>query len=600
MVKSRSRRWLWAAATAAIAALTGAGVWWSMRGATPIPVAGPTIRAELPVPLNLPFLQGKDDRIIALSPDGRTLASVSPSHNAIVLRDLETGDTRTVVEGGEVGQPFFSPDSQFLAFVQGGGGTFRRSVWGSIKKIAITGGAATVIADGIIGLKGSDWAEDGYIYYCPAPGMGLWRAPAERPGTPERLTEPDAKQGEKTHRHPFVLPGGHAVLYSLGTSRDTTFDNARIEVLDLRDRSRHRLVEGGFAPMYVPTGHLVYQRAGQLLAVKFDPATLSTSGAPVVVADGVANHPEAGTSYHTFSRSGLLMFIPAGPKPVGQFVAVDRQGRSTKLAEGPTQLTSGSLSPDGRRLALDPDGATQQIAILDFSRNLIQPLTFEWDNANPIWTPDGTRLVYRSNTGGGARRLFWQAADGSDKPEALMKVPSEARDEIPTSVFDKLVLFDTLDANSKVDVWVLSLDDRTSRPLVQTPFDEGGASFSPDGRWVTYQSNQSGRWEIWLQRYPLSGSRVQVSRNGGTRPTWMPDGRSIVFEQDDDMMMAAISDAGPGTPVKLFSLEPNDIFLDVTRDDRILVRRTTTPPTPSLALIVNWFDHVRQASGRTR
>ena len=428
--------------------------------------------------------------------------------------------------------------------------------------------------------------------------MGLWRASADRPGTPERLTEPDAKQGEKTHRHPFVLPGGHAVLYSLVTSRDTTFNNGRIEVLDLRDRSRHRLVDGGFAPMYLPTGHLLYQRAGQLLAIKFDPATLSTSGAPVVVAEGVANHPQAGTSYHTFSKSGLLVFISDGPTPTGQFVAIDREGRVTKLAEGPAQLTSGSLSPDGRRLAIDPDGATQQIAIVDFSRSLIQPLTFEWDNANPIWTPDGQRLVYRSNTGGGARRLFWQAADGSDKPEPLMKATPDPRDEIPTSVFGNLVLFDTLDTNSNVDIWVLSLDDRTSRPLVQTPFGEGGARFSPDGQWVTYQSNQSGRWEIWLQRYPLSGSRLQVSRNGGTRAMWTHDGRSIVFEQGADLMISAVSDNIPNTPVKLVTLAANDIFIDVMRDDRILVRRTTTPPAPSLALIVNWFDHVRQVAGQ--
>ncbi len=600
--RSRSKAmWPWAAATVLVAAITGLGVWLSMRGAAPAAISGPAIRAELSLPgFELPFLVGKDDSLIALSPDGRWLASVGPAHATILLRNLETGESRTLVEGGEVGEPFFSPDGQFLAFVQGGGGTTRTAVWGSIKKIAVTGGAATVIADGIIGIKGGAWSEDGYIYYCPAPGMGLWRASADTPGTPERLTDPDPTQGEKTHRHPFVLPGGRAVLYTLGTSRITTFDDARIEVLDLRDRSRHKLVDGGTAPMYLPTGHLVYERAGQLLAVKFDPDSLSTSGAPVVVADGVANLSASGTSYHTFSKSGLLMFIPLGPKPVGQFVALDRQGKADKMADAPTILTSGSLSPDGRRLAIDPDGATQQIGILDLSRNLSQPFTFEWDNAYPLWTPDGSRLIFRSNVGGGARRLFWQAADGSGKPEALTKAGA---DEIPTSIHDKLVVYETFDAKSGVDIWILSLDDRIPRPLVQTPFDESGARFSPDGHWLTYQSNQSGRWEIWLQRFPAAGSRVQVSQAGGTRAMWMPDNRTIVFQQGNDVMSATVSEGGTSTPVKLSALEPNDILLDVTRDSRILIRRTTTPPAPSLALIVNWFDHVRRVtaqSGPTR
>ncbi len=584
----------WVALTVLVAMIAGLGVWWAMRSPATV-VDRPLLRAELSLPgLRLPFQFGKDDTILALSPDGRQLATLTPDHSTLMLRDLETGVSRTLVTGGELGEPIFSPDSRFVAFVQGGGGTIRTAVWGAIKKIAVTGGAATTIVDGIVGIKGADWADDGYIYYCPSPAMGLWRASVDRSSPPEKLTEPDAAHGEKTHRHPFVLPGSQVVLYTVGTSRIRSFDDARIEALRLSDRSRHRLIEGGTAPRYLSTGHLVYERAGQLLAVRFSPAPLTVSGSPVVVADGIADLPTSGTSYHTISATGLLAFIPRGPTPTGAVMALDREGHTTKLADVTTGVTSAQLSPDGRRLAIDPDGATQQIAILDLSRNLLQQVTTEWDNSNPLWTADASRFVFRSNVGGGVRRLYWQAADGTGKPEPLTRGD---RDEVPTSLHGDQVLYESIDPSTGNDVWIVSIKERTPRPLIQTRFDEGGARLSPDGRFVVYQSNQSGQWEIWLQRFPATGSPYQVSQGGGVRGMWLPDGKSIVFQHAADVMMAAVSETGVGSPVKLFSIEPNDVFLDVTREGRILIRRTTVPPLTSLGIIVNWSDYVKHVAG---
>jgi serine/threonine-protein kinase len=426
--------------------------------------------------------------------------------------------------------------------------------------------------------------------------MGLWRVRAEG-GAPEKLTDPDTAKGEKTHRLPFVLPGSRALLFVVGTTRITTFDDARIEALRLSDKSRHPLVDGGTAPMYLSTGHLVYERAGQLIALPFDPDRLEVHGAPVTVADGVADLPLTGVSYHSVSANGTLFFIPRDARPAtGVLLALDRQGRSVKLADAPYAIDAGRVSPDGRRIAVDPDGATQQIAIIDFGRNSVQRVTYEWDNATPLWTPDGSHLVFRSNAGGGNRHLFQRSADGSGVAEA---VTTSARDEIPTSISGRLVAYESIDPETKNDLWITSLDDRKPQVLVKTPFDETGARFSPDGRWIAYQSNQSGAWEIYVQAHPGNGRRQQVSEGGGIRAEWQPDGRSLTYLRGLDVMSVAVAYGEPGPAVKLYSLESNDLLLDVLRDGRLVVLRRGAPAAvTSLNLIVNWFGEVRRRAGR--
>jgi len=194
------------------------------------------------------------------------------------------------------------------------------------------------------------------------------------------------------------------------------------------------------------------------------------------------------------------------------------------------------------------------------------------------------------------RPLYWQAADGSGTAEPLT---AGERDEILSSILGRLIVYETIYLTTKTDIWVMSLDDRKPRLLVQAPFDEGGASLSPGGRRLVYQFNQSGRWEIWVQPYPGTGSRQQVSQRGGVRPLWQSDSLSIVFPCGADMMSATISASGAGAPVRLFPVETNDVLPDITSERRILVRRTTGRPATSLGLIVNWFNYVRRVAGRT-
>jgi eukaryotic-like serine/threonine-protein kinase len=561
----------------------------------------PVIRAVLPLEdLAASRLIGKDDATMALSPDGRLLAYVNEQRSAILLHDLSTGRSRPLVQADELGAPFFSPDGRSLGYIAGVGGSIRTAVWGSLKMVPITGGAATNLADDITGLKGASWGDDGWIYYSPSPAFGLWRVRADG-GAPEKLTEPDAAAGEKTHRLPFILPGSRAVLFVVGTSRITSFDDARIEVLKLDDRTRHPLVEGGTAPRYLPSGHLQYQRGGQLLAMPFDLRRLQVSGVPVAVADGVDYFAPSGSSYDSVSSNGTIVFVPRNAVPrVNTLIAFDDRGQVTRLADAPFNPSSGKVSPDGRRIAVDPDGATQQIAILDFVRNTFQRVTFEWDNASPLWVSDGSRLVFRSNTGGGLRRLHWQPADGTGLPEALSTSP---RDEIPTSIHGNQLLYEDVGTETRTDIWIMSLDDRTSRPFVRTRFDEGGAQFSPDGRWVAYQSNQSDNWEIYVQAVSGAGGRLQASQDGGVRALWHPDGKSLTFLRGHDVMRVSFDVRGAelGLPVHLFSLAPEDLLLDVLPDGRLVVlRRAEMAPTRSLTLLTNWFGHVRDALGASR
>jgi eukaryotic-like serine/threonine-protein kinase len=252
------------------------------------------------------------------------------------------------------------------------------------------------------------------------------------------------------------------------------------------------------------------------------------------------------------------------------------------------------VSPDGRKIAVDPDGATQQIAILDLVRQTFQRVTFEWDNASPLWLPDGSRLVFRSNAGGGLRRLHWQPADGSGAAEALS---TSTRDELPTSVHGNLLLYEDVDPKTRTDVWLMSLEDRQVRPFARTPFDDGGAQFSPDGRWVAYQSNQSGNWEIYVQSVSGRGARVQASQGRGVRAMWHPDGRSLTFLRGSDVMRAAFREgADLGVPQRLFTLERGDLLLDVLPDGRFVVlRRPERSPTRALHIRTNWFSHVRES-----
>jgi serine/threonine-protein kinase len=578
-------RWSVVWAGAGLIALAVLATWFLAGRAAP--GAGPVLQAELAVAVD----SATDDSAVAISPDGSLLAYVTADGRAIMLRDLRNGQVRTLVEGQNYAEPFFSPDGLQVGFVGGRTGMVRAALWGSLQRVAVGGGAPVEVVDIVTGLKGASWGDDGWIYYSPAPSAGLWRVMPEG-GSPEQLTTPDVANGEKTHRRPFVLPGSRAVLFVTGTSRITSFDDATIEVLSLTDRTRHRLIEGGMAPRYIPAlRSLAYIHAGTLIGVPFDVDRLVLTGPPVTWASGIADEPANGLARYALSSQGTFVWVPRPARPAqAEVVMLDPDGRATTIAAAPRSVR-GRLSPDGTRLALEPDGATQQLVTVDLDRNVAERLTYEWDNARPIWTPDGQELVYQSNTGGGPRNIYVRDGTGLTR-----RLTESGLNQTPNDVSGRTLVYEQYAPDTLSDLWAMSLDERVPRSLRQTPFDELWARVSPDGRWMAYQSDQSASWEIYVQAFPSPVQQWPVSAGGGTQPLWLPGTRGIAYLKGQDVMEAAVT-ASPtfaaGRPTKRFSLEPGDHLLDVTSDGRYVVLRNGIPPVQtSLGIIVNWFGTI--------
>jgi hypothetical protein len=454
-------------------------------------------------------------------------------------------------------------------------------------------------------IRGVAWGDDDWIYYTPNYTAGLWRVRASG-GAPQQLTTPDFAQGEKSHRFPFVLPGSRAVLFVVGTSKDRSFDEARIEVLSLATRTRRRLIEGGTYPQYVSTGHVLYTRAGKLIAVPFDVERLTLNGASETVADGMFVDTPSGSGNHGVSRDGTFVRQVGGVAAMPQtLVEVDLHGAERPVRADPglfptAGLSIGRLSRSGKSLAIYTLGATSLIAVLDLERGTSALLTDKWDNPNPVWVLDDSRIVFSSNRGGGANNLWWQRSDGSGEAERLTTT-NHRQTAFSWSPGAKVLAYTDMDPISGSDIWTLSLEDRKARPLVMTSAEETAPAFSPDGHWIAYQSNRTGRPEVCVQAFPPAGGASPVSNAGGTQPMWRGD-HEIVYRRGQSVMSVQIATAPafhPGEPVELFRT-PNTL-IDLMPDGRLLmVTATLAPPVTELEIVVNWFQELRKkmAGGR--
>jgi serine/threonine-protein kinase len=581
-------RWIWMGVTAVLVALS-AIVLLRGGGTAPGDAAGPTVRAMVPFASAEALLVAAYPSV-ALSPDGHYIAYRGGSPAQIYVRATDESQSHAVAgtEGGLY--PFFSPEGTSLGFLVGR----------TIKRMALGGGAPVTIVDlTTANLRGVAWGDDGWIYYTPTVSAGLWRIRASG-GAAEQLTTPDFAAGEKTHRFPCVLPGSKALVFMVGTSRLTSFEDARIEVLALDTKTRHRLVDGGSYPQYASTGHLLYTRKAQLIAVPFDVNQLKLTGSPVTVADDMFADPYYGMGNYGVSRNGVAVRMIGGASAVPQTLAsVDRAGASQPLKIDPVVIGAmGRVSPEGARLVTYFTGATSQLALFDLARGTSSRLTYEWDNETPVWSPDGARLAFISNRDGGPRNVYVMRADGGGSAERLTKSDHEQQ-AFSWSADGKTIAYTDTDPASGEDIWTVSVQDRNAAPLVKSPADDGFPAFSPDGRWIAYQSRQSSRMEIYVQAFPSGERRWQVSTDGGTTPFWQRDGHELVYRRGQSVMAVSVTTTPEfhhGEPVKLFDT-PN-VLVDVLPAGRLLMRTTTpAPPVTQLEVIVNWFSELRRRSG---
>ncbi len=489
-------------------------------------------------------------------------------------------------EGIERG-PFLSPNGRWIAF---GADT-------KLKKVSIDGGTPHELADAS-GLVGGSWGASDTLVYSPSYNGGLWQVGADG-GTPVELTTPDRAQGELGHWWPQILPGGKDVLF---TNFSTPIDRARISVLSLETGVQKDLVPGAIFGRYLPTGHLVFVRSQTLMAVPFDVSRLEVTGTAVPVVEDVAMGPEEGSAGIAFSDNGIMAYIPASVWNAKSLLLwVDRAGNEELLIETPDLYESPQLSPDGRRLAYTIiDRGSRDVVIRDLARGVSTPLA-RGDAAEfgPLWTPDGERVIYQSDRP--PYDIFWRDSDalGPEVPLLQNEYDNHASSVSPDG---EILAYVENNAETQGDIWLLPLEGGDPEIYRKTEFSELAPAFSPDGRWIAYSSNESGRFEVYVQSYPdPAEARQRVSADGGTEPLWARDGRELFYRNGKKMMAASFDTASgsPGTPSVLFErrylLDQNGRGYDLALDGRFIMVRTPDESLPrQINVVLNWFEELRE------
>jgi len=396
--------------------------------------------------------------------------------------------------------------------------------------VSVHGGAAVTLCDAATALGGS-WGSRGTIVFGT---IGPLMQVSDAGGTPQALTH--LEKGEPAHAWPAFLPDGHAVLFTIGLGFP-----ARVAVVSLETGERHDLVQGATSPHYSLSGHLVYAEAGgTLMAVPFDAQTRTVTGAAVPVAQGVQIYAGTGAALYSLSDTGSLVYLTGGGQQVpGSLVWVDRTGVEQPLPAPPRAYWFPRLSPAGQQVAVTVNG--QEIWLYDLRRDTLTRWTFAGtSNRTGIWTPDGQRIAFVSDREG-PQNVFWQRADGGG---GLERLTTSQYIQAPSSWSpdgQALAFLQVSGTATGFDIWILPMDDRKAEPFLQTPFRETAPIFSPDGHWLAYMSNESGRDEIYAQPYPGPGGKYQISSDGGTEAMWNPKGGELFYRHGDQMMAVEVA-----------------------------------------------------------
>jgi Tol biopolymer transport system component len=602
-----ARRWLpWAAAVlaGALGLLAGAALL-GRRAAPPEPVR----RFEVALTEDRVFSRLGSGLVV--SPDGRTLAyttGVEGEQQRLVVRPLDRFQENVLSEGqGPAGpyHPFFSPDGAWIGFVTPS----------ELKKISVTGGAPITLAS-LDRSRGASWGPDGTIVFAPSVLSGLARVSSSG-GPVEPLTTLDESKQEKTHRWPQWLPGGEAVLFTSLAGDASGFDAGTIEVVRASTGERTVVHRGGYYARYVATGHLLYVHRGTLFALPFDLKRLRATGSQMPVLEGLEANAAEGSAQYAVSDTGLLAYLDSVVE-IAPFtiVSVDRQGRRQPLWSEPGIYGGPKLSPDGRRLAVSVQRDDNwDVWVYDVERGVATRVTFgaRYD-ADPVWSPDGRWIAYSSEVDG-KDGVFRKRADGTGDAEVLL-APGKLTFPSPHSWSPdgRQLLVQSVGEGGRPDVWTLSADgEGEPQVFLKTPYQESGAHFSPDGRWVAYESDETGRLEVFVTSFPPGGGKWQISDGGGGQPVWSRDGRELFFRAADGVMSVRASAEGQGfratrpEPVfrGVFLGGPRGVTLpgfsfpdyDVSGDGRGFVMfegGTEKRRSTRARVVLGWFEELRR------
>ena len=588
-------------------AITGMSIW-NLKP-PPAPPPRPESRFTITLPPGQQLAVPESGPAVALSPDGTHLAYVAREGltDQVYLRAMDSLEARPIpgtqaATGGTTQiDPFFSPDSQWLGFFAGG----------KLKKVSVSGGAALTICDAVSS-DGVSWGSQGMIAF--APGLiPFLQQVSDAGGAPQPLTR--LQQGEVYHGWPDFLPGGKAVFFIVTPSGGNYRTNGHIAIQSLGAAEHRSLIDGGVYPHYAPSGHLVYVQGETLMAVPFDPQRLAVTGAAVPMIEGVLQSIGNGDAQYSFSATGSLVYVPGAIQSVQlKLVWVNRNGSEQPVAAPAHAYLNPRISPDGRRVAVGIAEQERQVWLYDLSRETMTRFTFQGDNnVTPFWTPDGRRIVFISNKEG-PRNLFWQLADGSG---GLERLTTSQFIQIPGSWSPdgQLLAFSEVNGATGYDIWVLRVGDpsaasgqvRKAQVFLQTKFNEAAPQFSPDGHWLAYVSDESGRKEIYVQPYPGPGGKWQISTEGGVEPLWNRNGRELFYRSGKKMMAVEITTKpsfSAGRPKMLFEGQYQSLptistpNYDVSPDgQRFLMLKPSeqaqAAPT-QINVVLNWFEELKR------
>jgi eukaryotic-like serine/threonine-protein kinase len=482
----------------------------------------------------------------ALSPDGRQLAFVANAENGsrLWVRSLDQASARPLAGTEAAMYPFWAPDGRAIGF-------FADS---KLKRIDLTGGAPQVLADAQLG-RGGTWNANGVIVFAPTTDGPLMRVMANG-GTPEVVTT--LVSGQVSHRWPQFLPDGQRLIFLVTLGEQETHG---VYVASLDDGKATRVLAGETAAAYAPPGYLLWVSQGVLVAQAFDVTRAVVAGEPVAIAMGVGNDDGTFRSAFAVSDGGTLVHR-AGTAARRQLVWIDREGTviGTIGSVDDNALAGAALAPDGQRVAVTRIvQGNFDVWLMDVTRGVTSRFTFDSSvELQPVWSPDGTRIVFNATRKAGSGLYERQSSGASDEQPLLLD--RQVQWPFDWSQDGRFILYSVADANGQPDLWVLPLEGKKPFPVAQTSFDETGGQFSPDGRWLAYASNESGRNEIYVRPFPEPGGKWQVSTAGGTQPRWQRDGSELFYVAPDNRLMAVTIRAGSiagtidaGAPVVLFA-----------------------------------------------
>ena len=572
----------------ALVVITGLAVWSLMRSASPAP--GSPTRFTISPPASDQLFVDNLRAPMALSEDGETLVYVATRDGVRQLYRRPLAQLEALPIPGTEGarSPFFSPDGEWIGF----------EIDGALRRVAVTGGPTATLYEGPPATDASWGTNDRIVFGLAGTGDPLMQV-ASTGGIVEPVTT--LEEGELDHRQPSLLPGGTALLFTVATIQSNT-----IAVKSLETGERRALFEGSSA-RYVSSGHLVFVRESALWAVPFDADQLTDTGEAVPVLEGVG----IGTSgYARFAvaANGSLVYVP-GTLAAGDprtLVWVDPDGREEEVAAPPAAYNTPRLSPDGRYIAVTVSAPENiDVVVYELQRGTSTRLTFDpAPDAMPLWSPDSQRVLFASPRNG-EFSIYSKAADGTGEVEQVTTTDYPLVPVSWSADGQSLVVQEAPDG-SNINLAMVSLGAENARQgLVETEFIEMRGEVSPDGRWMAYSSDASGRSEVYVRPFPnVDDGRWQISREGGILPVWAADGQELFFRgaTQPDMKVVSVETEPtfrPGNPEVLFAApyrsRPAFRAWDVAADGRFLMVRDGAAgetTTAHMVVVQNWFEEL--------